>query len=300
MLYYRSLRKRIVFTAHNVNAGRRDAKDTFLNRFTLRIQYRLSDHIFVHTDKMKHELLGEFGVQESRVTVIPYGINNAVPNTHLTPPEAKRRLGFRDGERTILFFGRIRPSKGLEYLITAFRQIYSRRDDYRLIIAGSPDNCQNYWDTIRESIKEDVQSGRILLKSEFIPDDQAELYFKGADVLVLPYRHIYQSGVLFLGYSFGLPILAADVGELKDEIVEGKTGFVFRPEDPVDLERAAEKYFASDLFADLNSRRQGIRDYATMRHSWDVVGQVTMHVYPDLLRLPAPGKPSNRNTSGVH
>ena len=93
MLYYRLLGKRIVLTAHNVNAGKRDSKDTFLNRLTLRIQYRLADHIFVHTEKMKLELIEEFGVRESRVTVIPFGINNAVPNTDLAPSEAKQRLG---------------------------------------------------------------------------------------------------------------------------------------------------------------------------------------------------------------
>src|SRR5262249_7080792 len=72
MLYYRWLRKRIVLTAHNVNAGRRDAYDTPLNRLTLRIQYRLADHIFVHTEKMKQELINEFGMQGGRVTVIPF------------------------------------------------------------------------------------------------------------------------------------------------------------------------------------------------------------------------------------
>ena len=289
MLYYRLLGKRIVLTVHNVNAGRRDSKDTHLNRLTLRIQYRLADHIFVHTEKMKRELIEEFGVQDARVTVIPFGINNAVPNTSLTPGDAKQRLGIREGERTILFFGRITPYKGLEYLIAAFRQILARRDDYRLIIAGRPNNCERYWKTIREEVREDVQKGRVLLRADFIPDDETEVYFKAADVLVLPYRHIYQSGVLFLGHSFGLPVLAADVGSLKDEIVEGKTGFVFRPEDPADLARAIEQYFASDLYADLNSRRREIRDYATERHSWDVVGQMTMSVYAGLLRIPFPG-----------
>ena len=85
MLYYKLLGKRIVLTAHNVNAGRRDAKDTRLNRLTLGIQYRLADRIFVHTEKMKRELIEEFSVQGSRVTVIPFGINNSVPNTSLTP-----------------------------------------------------------------------------------------------------------------------------------------------------------------------------------------------------------------------
>ncbi len=297
MLYYRVLGKRIVLTVHNVNAGRRDSIDTSLNRLTLRIQYRLADHIFVHTEQMKRELVQEFGVQEARVTVIPFGINNAVPSTSLTPAMARQRLGISDHERTILFFGNIAPYKGLEYLIAAFQQIVVQRDDYRLIIAGRPKNCETYWTAIREGIHEEVQRGRVLLRANFIPDDETEVYFKAADVLVLPYKQIYQSGVLFLGYSFGLPVLAADVGSLKDEIVEGKTGFVFRPEDPIDLARAIERYFASDLCRDLNMRRQEIRDYATKQHSWDVVGQVTTRIYAGFLRIPYPGQLSNRDAS---
>ena len=290
MLYYKFLGKRIVLTAHNVNEAKRDCNDTPLNRLTLRIQYRLADHLFVHTEKMKLELIEEFGVRRTQLTVIPFGINNAVPDTSLTPSDARRRLGIREEEKTILFFGRITPYKGLEYLIEAFKHIQAESRDYRLIIVGRPKDCEDYWGRIREAIYKDVQSGRVLLNASFISDEETEVYFKAADVLVLPYRHVYQSGVLFLGYSFGLPVLAADVGSLKDEIVEGQTGFVFRREDPVDLARAIERYFASDLFADLNVRRQEIRDYATERHSWDVVGHVTMSIYADLLRIPYPGQ----------
>jgi D-inositol-3-phosphate glycosyltransferase len=100
---------------------------------------------------------------------------------------------------------------------------------------------------------------------------------------VLPYRHIYQSGVLFLGYSFGLPVLAADVGSLREEIIEGETGFVFRRDDPVDLARAIDRYFTSDLFANLASRREKIQAFASCRHSWDTVGESTMRVYSELL-----------------
>src|SRR5262249_50220183 len=57
MLYYRLLGKKIVFTAHNVNAGRRDSNDSWSNRLSLKIQYTLTDHIFVHTDGMKSELI---------------------------------------------------------------------------------------------------------------------------------------------------------------------------------------------------------------------------------------------------
>jgi glycosyltransferase involved in cell wall biosynthesis len=297
-LFYRLLGKRIVLTVHNVNAGKRDSKDTQLNRLTLRIQYRLADHIFVHTESGKLELSNEFGVQGVRITVIPFGINNSVPNTCISQTEAKQRLSIPDDKKTILFFGRITPYKGLEYLITAFQQVLARCDDYRLIVAGRPENdCQRYWSAIEERIREDVRRGRVLLRADHIPDDETELYFKAADVLVLPYTHIYQSGVLFLGYSFGLPVLAADVGSLKDEVFEGKTGFVFKSQDPDDLAMTIERYFASDLFANLNSRRQQIRDFATERHSWDVVGKVMMDVYAGLLRIPLPRGLANRDAS---
>ena len=285
MLYYKILGKRIVLTAHNVNTRKRDSKDTFLNRLTLGIQYRLADHIFVHTEKMKLELVDGFGAHGKRVTVIPFGINNSVPNTRLTPAEAKERLGIAAGDRTILFFGRIKPYKGLEYLIAAFHEIFARHKGYRLVIVGRPFDCERYWTGICQSICEDVEKGRVLLKPDFIPDEETEVYFKAADVIVLPYRSIFQSGVLFLGHSFGLPVLTADVGSLKDEIVEGKTGFVFRPEDPVDLARAIERYFASDLYRELASRRRQIRDYATQRHSWDLVSEMTMNVYAGLFQM---------------
>ncbi len=279
MVYYRLLGKRIVLTAHNVNAGRRDSNDSALNRLTLRIQYRLADHTFVHTEKMKLELMQELGVCDRLITVIPFGINNAVPHTALTPGEARQRLGIGKGERTLLFFGHIAPYKGLECLIAAFRQILGSRGDYRLIIAGRPKNCEKYWKAVREDLSDLVQAGKVLVRADFIPDSETEIYFKAADVLVLPYKHIYQSGVLFLGHSFGVPVLAADVGSLKDDVVEGETGFVFRPGDPDDIARAIESYFASSLYDRLEVCRPKIQAYTQERHSWDLVGQITMGVY---------------------
>ena len=285
MLYYKLLGKKIILTVHNVNARKRDSKDSALNRRTLRFQYQHADHIFVHTREMKLELNQEYGVNESQVTVIPFGINNSVPHTNLSPNQAKERLGLRKEEKTILFFGNIAPYKGLEYLISAFQPLAARHSDYKLIIAGRPKGAEKYWVELYETIRRDVERGKILLRREYISDEETEVFFKAADVLALPYRYIYQSGVLFLGYSFGLPVLAADVGSLKDEIVEGETGFVFRPEDPVDLARAIETYFSSDLFSNLSARRLEIRDYAMKRNSWTAVGQSTMRVYAKVLGL---------------
>jgi len=290
MLYYLVLGKRIALTVHNVNAGKRDSRDNFLNRLTLRIQYRLAHHLFVHTEKMKRELIEEFGVHEARISVIPFGINNAVPRTELTPAEAKRKLNIRDTERTILFFGNIAPYKGLEHLVAAFRHSLPKRDGYRLVVAGRAKNCEAYWKTIRHEIDEDVQTGRIVLKVEFIPDDEVEVFFKAADVLVLPYKYVYQSGVLFLSYSFGLPVLAADVVPLRHEVIEGKTGFLFKPEDPFELARAIERFFASDLFARLDESRKEISAHAAEGHSWESVGQITLKVYTDLLRASSVGR----------
>jgi D-inositol-3-phosphate glycosyltransferase len=285
MGFYRALGKKVVLTAHNVNARRRDSKDSTLNRFTLRIQYRLANHIFVHTEQMKRELIEEFGVPEKRITTVPFGINNAVPNTHLTCAEAKQRLGIPETERTILFFGKIRPYKGIEYLIDAFRHLLRTRQDYCLIIAGQADKSDSYWRPLFNQVRDYTQNGRAVVIPEFIPDHETEVYFKAADVLVLPYRHIYQSGILFLGFSFGLPVLAADVGSLRNEIVEGQNGFVFRPEDFVALADAIERYFASDLYAELDRRRNDIKSRANQRNSWEEVASTTMNVYARLLRV---------------
>jgi D-inositol-3-phosphate glycosyltransferase len=291
MLYYKLLGKKIVFTAHNVNAGKRDGNDSLLNRVTLKIQYHLADHIFVHTERMKKELLEEFAVPDRAVTVIPFGINNSAPNTDLSPAEARRRLGIAEGEKTILFFGRIRPYKGLDYLVDAFHRIAASGENYRLIIAGEPKGepkkeTQQYWAGIQENIARGPGGNRITQCIEFVSDAETELYFKAADVSVLPYTMVFQSGVLFLSYSFGLPVIATDVGSLREDIIEGKTGFTCKACDAEDLARAIETYFASDLFKDLSRRRLEIREYANAHHSWTVVGTLTRGVYDGLVGKP--------------
>lgn len=283
MLYYKLLGKKILLTVHNVNARRRDANDSAFNRLTLRLQYRLADAFFVHTDKMKHELAGAFGVREDKVTLIPFGVNNAVPDTDLTAFDAKKRLGIKEGEKVILFFGNIAPYKGLEYLLAAFQLLSARRDDYCLIVAGRPKGPSSYWTSIQKAMNSATR-GRVIQRIAYIPDEDTELYFKAADVLLLPYTEIFQSGVLFLGYHFGLPAIAADVGSLRADIIEGTTGFIVAPRSADALARAIERYFSSPLFKDLPNARNAIRDYASRRYSWDTVGRLTRGVYGDLLR----------------
>lgn len=282
-LYYKALGKKVVLTAHNVNRARRDGRDSVMNRLSLKIQYRLADQIFVHTEKMKDELVKDYGVAGEAVTVIPYGINNAVPGVELSATEAKHRLGISSFEKTMLFFGNLRPSKGVDWLLAAFEQLRARDGYYRLIVAGQPiKGYNNYWERIRVTMQRLERSGSLVLRSEFIPDQDIALYFAAADVVILPYTEIFQSGVLFLAYNFGLPVVATDVGSLREDIVEGRTGFICRPNDADSLASAIEKYFESDLFKELDDRKQEIRHYASLRHSWTEVGEITQAVYQRL------------------
>ena len=293
MAYYRLLGRKIVLTAHNVNIRKRDACDSRLNRFSLRIQYQLANHIFVHTERMKSELLAGFGVPESKTTVIPFGINNTVPNSGITAVDAKRILGVGIADKVMLCFGQIAPYKGLEYLIDAFSELAKRNESYRLIIAGKVKQGQTeYWNEIRRKIDRSAVQDQIIVRIEHVPDEQVELYFKAANVLVVPYVNIFQSGVPFLAYSFGLPVIATDVGSLREDIVEGRTGLVCQPQDSVDLARTIGKYFESDLFRDLESRRLEIKEYANERYSWDKVAAITTAVYSSLLAADLPGAPA--------
>jgi len=282
MLYYKLLRKRIVFTVHNVNAGKRDSNDSWLNRLSLKVQYNLSDHLFVHTDGMKREMISEFHIPENKVSVIPFGVNNTVPNTG-SRADAKRRLDVSSGDKVMLFFGNIAPYKGLEYLIAAFSALLKKDRSYRLLIVGRPKGPQSYWNEIRRTIVKGNIGDRVIEKIEYVPDEETELYFKAADALVLPYAHVFQSGVLFLGYNFGLPAIAADVASLKNEIIEGKTGLVFRAQDPSDLANKIDEYFKSELFSNLENTRFQIKQYANDRYSWSKVTEITTAVYSNLL-----------------
>jgi len=283
MLYYRTLGKKIVFTAHNVNGAKRDGKDSWLNRLTLRIQYHLAHHIFVHTKKMEEDLLSDFKVPQQKVSVIPFGLNEIFPSTSLTTEQAKGRLQLRSDEKTVLFFGRIAPYKGVDYLVSAFAELARRVDGLRLIIAGKIEKgCSDYWEKVHRSISTAGIDKQTIERIGWIPDEEVETYFKAADVVVIPYTDIFQSGVPFLAYSFGLPVIATDVGSLREDVIEGKTGYICKPRDPSDLAKCMAKYFSSELFREMEFRRSQIRNFAKERHSWMNIARITSEVYRKL------------------
>lgn len=283
MMYYRLCSKKIVLTAHNVNAAKRDGNDSWLNRKTLAIQYRLSSHLFVHTEKMRAELCADFAVPIDKVSVIPFGLNDTSPRTGMTGTQARRNLGLELDELVLLFFGQIAPYKGLHYLIEAFPAIHRQQPNVRLVIAGKVKRgSEEYWRSLESILTGLGRSERILCRIEHIPDQDIEIYFKAADALVVPYVQIFQSGVPFLSYSFGLPVLATDVGSLGEEISPGENGFVCKPCDANDLASMIARFADSSLYRELAKRRDAIATAARERHSWERVASITRSVYEEV------------------
>ncbi len=138
MLFYRLLGKRVALTVHNVNARKRDGANNWPNRLTLKCQYRLANHLFVHTEKMKAELQTEFGVPGDRISVIPFGINDTAPRTDISSAQARKRIGVQSSNKVLLFFGNIAPYKGLEYLVEALSLVRRSFPETILVIAGRP------------------------------------------------------------------------------------------------------------------------------------------------------------------
>jgi D-inositol-3-phosphate glycosyltransferase len=283
ILFYRMLGKKLVYTAHNVSTASRDQRTNRLNEWSLRFLYRHVDHVFVHSENMKSELVSLFGLELDRVTALRFPVNDVTPRSGLSRLEARRKLGVNGEDRVLLFFGNIAPYKGLEDAVEALGLL---RDEWgekvRLLIAGPIKNAATYWREIEALVGKSGLQANVVAHPELIPEEAVGDYFAASDVLLLPYRRVYQSGVLFLSYNQGLPVIAADVGGLAEGVVEGETGFLCRPEDPRDLAEKTVKYFESPLYRDLESRRSQLIDFVQKEHSWAAVAERYDRVYGEL------------------
>ena len=130
------------------------------------------------------------------------------------------KLNIDPDKKNILFFGFIRDYKGLDLLIDAFGQL---DESYQLIVAGeSYSSFAPYQQRIDNSPLKD----NIRVFNDYIGDDEVPYFFSAADVCALPYKSATQSGITSIAYHFDLPIVATDVGGLKETIHDGKTGLI--------------------------------------------------------------------------
>lgn len=140
---------------------------------------------------------------------------------------AKQKLNLDQDSRYLLFFGFIRDYKGLDLLINAFADQRLRKFGVKLLVAGEYySSPEPYQELIRKHKLEDW----IELRTDFIPDDEVNLYFSAADMIVQPYKSATQSGVTQIGYHFNKPMLVTNVGGLAEIIPDGKIGYVVEPD----------------------------------------------------------------------
>jgi D-inositol-3-phosphate glycosyltransferase len=278
-LYYKILGKKIVVTVHNVNAGVRDRSDTILNRLSLKFLYWIADHLIVHTEKMKLQMIECYRISELKISVIPHGINTIVPRYGLSQANSRDSLLIEPTRKTLLFFGRISRDKGLDLLVDSLGFLKGRNPSFYLIIVGGVDRGSSYLAEITTQLAKRNLETDVLLRPQFVPDEEIEKYFVAADCLVLPYRLTFQSGVLFLSYSFGLPVVATNVGSFAEYIVEGETGFLAERADSRSISVAIQRYFNSELYRGMPDRRGTIRVWASKQFSWTEIGRKTREIY---------------------
>jgi len=177
-----------------------------------------------------------------------------------TKESAKEKLGLQN-RKVILFFGYIKPYKGVDLLIKSFSLIKEKIPDAFLLIAGEIYGNKRYY---KELIKQTGMDEDINLKDEYIGSEEVELYYKGADVLVLPYLQATQSGVLQTAYAMDLGVVVTPVGSLPDMVIPDKTGVIAESLSENDLMKAVIHYFSLDK----DGVKQNIKNYRA-NYSWD-------------------------------
>jgi glycosyltransferase involved in cell wall biosynthesis len=157
----------------------------------------------------------------------------------ITKTEARKKLELPTGQKIILFFGFIRNYKGLDILLRAMGDPRIRNAGIKLLIAGEfYEDARPYYKLIDETGIKDL----LILRTNFIPDQEVKNYLCAADVVVQPYRNATQSGVTPLAYHFEKPMIVTDVGGLSSLVPNEKSGLVTRPE-PVAIADTIMRYY---------------------------------------------------------
>jgi glycosyltransferase involved in cell wall biosynthesis len=257
---------RYIHTAHNALPHGRE--NSLLFRWAYRWIYRFPDVIVAHTEAVARQLMEEFGVDSSRITVISIGLNEEVPATTLSVTAARQHLRLPENGPIALFFGKVERYKGVDVLADAWGRL--RNPDARLFIVGwCPDKA--YADTVRAAIADCPRSATLEWREGFVPNDDVGIWLKACDVVVMPYRHIYQSGVIFLCLRFGVPIVATRVGSLAEYIDSSSGVFSFTNDAPgiadaLDSFFERQKEFNRDKIAEKAARFGWPSQCAAIKH----------------------------------
>jgi glycosyltransferase involved in cell wall biosynthesis len=269
----RLLAVNLVITAHNVLPHEKGKIDLLLKY----IVYRSAKSIVTHSNFVKQKLSEMFRISEKKIKVIPHGdFDIYLSENSLSKHDARVNLDLSDKDHVLLFFGLIRDYKGLPFLLDAFEIAAGSDRQLKLIIAGQPPTAESE-QGYRQRIAQIESKDRIIFHSKFIPNEQVADYFIATDIVALPYKNIYHSGIVHLAFSFGRPIVATRVGDFIETIENGKNGFVL---DENTTENMA-KMIAAGFSDEQRLMRMGkfARYTSETKYSWDRIARLTRKLY---------------------
>lgn len=215
IVFSRLLGYKLLWTAHNLIAH--ESANIKLDVLVSKLTARLVNHVIVHCNFAKTEILRLWRVSNDKIIIIPHGSYVGYYPDFVSRSDARQQLGIADNEVTFLFVGMLRKYKGIESLIESFKKLKIKHPNIRLIIAGSPNNF-----TIEDTAAHDSISTYL----RHIPDEEMQYFFKAADFVTLPYANILTSGAAILAISFGKPVIAPAKGCLP-ELITNEIGFLF-------------------------------------------------------------------------
>ncbi len=272
----RLLGLKLVYTVHNLN--HHEGRSPLLNRLANHLIFRLAHAVHVHDITVAEEIRQRFG-RHRRVFVIPHGSYLGAYPDGVEQGEARaalreKKIPIPDDVFLFLFLGQVRPYKGLELLIEAFRGLDAPQA--RLLIVGKAE-APDYATHIRELARQDP---RIITHMTYISDDALQYFFRSADVCVLPYRHITTSGAALLAFTFEKPIIAPALGPFLELAAEGR-GLLYPPGDVSGLTAVLR----AALNGALESAPARVRAYAHA-HNWPTLARAHVRIYERLLHRP--------------
>jgi glycosyltransferase involved in cell wall biosynthesis len=236
---------KVCFLCHNVLPH----ESTLLDRLLSRYAFLRSKYFIVHSDEDRRHLLSMKPCAVVKKNVHPtYSIFGDF--AAYEKEQARRELGIAPDKKTLLFFGLVRPYKGLKYLIQAMERV-SKSIDCVLLVAGEfYESKQEYLGLIRELALE----GHIIIRDEYVKNEAVSLYFSAADVVVLPYVTATQSGIVQIAFGLNKPVITTNVGGLPEAVEDGKTGFVVDPASPEQLAEAILKFYQGNYETEFSER----------------------------------------------
>lgn len=221
---------RLIWTIHNVLPH--DVRHRWAEMQLARVLAREADLTHVMSTSTLLEASDYYELDPARVEVIPHASYSGWYPDWVRRESARAKLGIHADEKVLVALGGIRPYKGLDRLVDLFESMAEDDPSLRLLIAGKPAAGE----AVRLLVDRCRNVPRLLGRFEHLADDQIQVWMRAADLAVLPYHKILNSGAFLLAESFGLPVVAPRSGSLRE--AEGLAhARLFAPEDPGSLER---------------------------------------------------------------